>query len=84
MWVLPKFVLRRAAQESKSIPLLASIRTCGFQYYIYSTRFAKPGGPDEEDLPDFLQDGFHDLWFRFIMNVSFRLSFYLDFWSHFM
>ena len=52
--------------------------------YIYiSTRFAKPGGPDE-DLPDFLQDGFHDLWFRFIMNVSFRLSFYLDFWFHFM
>ena len=51
--------------------------------YIYSIRFEKPGGSDD-DLPAFLQDGFHDVWFRFIMNVSLRLSLYLDFWSHFI
>ena len=50
---------------------------------IYSIHVAKPGGRDE-DLMDFLQDGFHHLWFRLIMNLSFRLSSYLDFACRFI
>ena len=38
----------------------------------YSIRFAKTGGPDE-DLPDLLQDGFHDVWFLSVLDVGFSL-----------
>ena len=45
-------------------------------YDVCSTHFAKPGGLVEE-LPDFLQDGFHDVRFLFVIAVGFSLFPYL-------
>ena len=47
--------------------------------YIYVLiGFAKLGGLDDEDLPDFLQNGSHDSWIRVYMHLGSRLFSYLD------